>query len=255
MGRPHTERKAVAMTQTLVHRPHKSAAIVLKNMEAAFPALQGQLLENGQIRVSVKGHTPYIWVDYYEVGSPGGSDPWRYSLSHATAKTEYPGTFSHPTEQGCWIMARKYFAENGLLPVPEDNAHLSEKSYDIYLAAETRRMNRGLNAQHPETGDFIRDNQGNLRRVCHCYDDRCQTTTALERSYSTNASGYAAYSGSLGSSVAYTDLRRDNKTQPAMFWIFRDGIAGAGRAVEIRMYVQIWEYSGVFGNGLWWDRK
>lgn len=107
-----------------------------------FPELAPEVMHNGKIKLTVADRNAPIWVEYFDVDARNGADNWRYSLSHTTPKTEFAGTFSHPTEMGCWIMAKRYFAENNYIEIPADNSHLSDKTVAIIVQGQERRSAR-----------------------------------------------------------------------------------------------------------------
>ncbi|MEP3921129.1 hypothetical protein [Ascidiaceihabitans sp.] len=105
-----------------------------------FPDLAFQEIDESRYRLTLADKVFPIWVEYWKVeGVQNGNDPWRYQLSHTTSKTEFRGPFSHPTEQGRWIMAKKYFVENDYLPTPSDNGHLSSLTMRIATRAQAFR--------------------------------------------------------------------------------------------------------------------
>lgn len=222
-------------------------------LSVKFPDLAFQEIDENRYRLTLADVNGPIWVEYWKVeGVKNGDDPWRYQLSHTTSKTEFRGPFSHPTEQGCWIMAQKYFVENDYLLIPCDNWHLSPLTMRIAQQAQAFRDARAA-IQHPtpETGDIVIDENGAERRVCLARAEKCQTTTAMERSYFIGENGIGSYSGSLGQSINFADMTETPDTRPVLFWTFRDGRAGAGRAVEFWVTVTVWRFAGQFGNGLW----
>ena len=147
-------------------------------------------------------------------------------------------------------MAKKYFVENGYIPIPENNSHLSAKTREIIKQGQRARTAKGTQGR-VQTGDIVVDAHGQERRVCLANGDNCQTTTAMEHSYYTGALGGGDFSGSLGQSVNYSELTKEDQTRPALFWTFRDGRSGGGRGVDLWMDVTVWSFSGSLGNGLW----
>ena len=206
---------------------------------------------NGKkIRLTVKD-SPSLWVDYWAVNVPPDHDRWRFELSHSTSKTQFKGPFSHLSEHGCWISAKAYFVENGLISTPQDNSHLSPQSADILRKALSQKNQRRELGGLPEVGDIIEDSISDQRRICIAHSDRCQVTTSMRSSYYLLSNGAGSFSGGCGQSIAYCDLETTHQTKPVVFWMFKDGRAGAGRGVDLWLPVTVWRYNGIFGPGLW----
>ena len=222
-------------------------------LSVKFPDFAFQEIDENRYRLTIADKDVPIWVEYWKVeGVQNGDDAWRYQFSHGTSKTEFRGPFSHPTEQGCWIMAKKYFVVNDYLPIPSDNGHLSSLTRRIVNQAQGFRDARAsVQYPTPETGDIIIDEDEEERRICLTREESCQTTTAMERSYYTGENGIGSYSGSCGQSISFADLAQSPDTRPVLFWTFRDGRSGAGRGVEFWVNVTVWRYAGQFGKGLW----
>ena len=106
-------------------------------LSVKFPDFAFQEIDENRYRLTIADKDVPIWVEYWKVeGVQNGDDAWRYQFSHGTSKTEFRGPFSHPTEQGCWIMAKKYFVVNDYLPIPSDNGHLSSLTRRIVNQAQ-----------------------------------------------------------------------------------------------------------------------
>ena len=203
-----------------------------------------------KIRLSVK-NKPFVWVDYWAVNVPPHQDRWRFKLSHSTSRMQFKGPFSHLSEHGCWISAKKYFVENDLIPTPQDNSHLSSQSAAILRKALSQKNQHRENGGLPEVGDIIEDTNSDQRRICISHFDRCQVTTSMRSSYHLLSNGAGSFLGGCGQSIAYCDLETTHQTKPVVFWIFKDGRAGAGRGVDLWLPVTVWRYNGIFGPGLW----
>lgn len=218
-----------------------------------FPEIQAQQITDDTIRLSVADRESPIFVDYFCVDTvQNGNDAWRYFLSHQTDKTEHAGQFSHPTEKGCWIMAKKYFTENGCIEVPTGNTHLSEIDRDRMASAQIARDSRRKNlCLTPQIGDMVLDLQGNERRICSARLNACQLTTWMERDYYTDADGHAQSSGALGQSIEFADMAQTTETRRVLFWTFKDGRSGAGRRVEFWVNVTVWIFNGDLGQSMW----
>lgn len=225
----------------------------LVELSKQFPELAAQEMPCGRVKITLADKNCPIWLEYFQQSNVrSGDDAWRYLFSHSTREHESIGPYSHPAEKGCWVMARRYFIDNGYINIPSDNSHLSDATKAIVTKGQKRRdALSSVSSATPLTGDFIIDQNGTYRRVCRPYEDACQQTTALERSYYSSDMGTATFSGSLGESVPYARLTQTENKAPALFWTFRDGISGGGRGVDYWMNVTVWEFSGTFGAGLW----
>lgn len=209
-----------------------------------YPDLIATLMGEGVTRLTCKGHeTSGVFVDYWATDK--GGDPWRYKHSHTTEQQEFVGPFSHPAEEGCWIMAKRYFVDIGMIDTPEDNSHLNAMTTEM-----VREAQRNRNAiDRPIVGDIVVDRDGRERRLCIGYEDRAQTTTNMRNSYSLSRSGTAGYSGACGASVPFADLTQHSKRK-AMFWVFKDGRAAAGNGVDVFLDTAVWTYAGSFAGEL-----
>ena len=239
------------MTDAMILENPTTARLV--ELSKLFPELQAQQITDDTIRLTVAGRKTSIFVDYFHVDSVrNNNDSWRYFLSHQTDKTEYAGQFSHPTEQGCWIMAKKYFSENDCIPIPTGNTHLSEIDRDRMASAQVvrDRLRKNL-CLTPNVGDMVLDLEGNERRICSARLNTCQLTKSTERDYYTDTDGKAHFSGALGQSIEFADMAQSMETRRVLFWTFKDGRSGAGRRAEFWMNVTVWIFNGDLGSGMW----
>ena len=192
-----------------------------------------------------------IWCDYRVLEQDrvqSGSDRFRYTFSHTTRQQEYVGPFSHPTEEGCWIGARRYFIDAGMIIVPIDNSHLTEKTADYVSKAQFARHAVSL---LPMVGDVVIDRDGIKRRFSNVYGhEKVQATDALERSYYLHSNGSSSFSGTCGHVLAQSELRWDEAQERVRFWVFKDNRSGAGRGVDVFIDVAVWNWSGSFEGKL-----
>jgi len=192
-----------------------------------------------------------VWCDYRVLEKDriqSGSDRYRYTFSHTTRQQEYVGPFSHPTEEGCWIAARRYFIDAGMILVPEDNSHLSSITAEYVQQAQSARC---ANTLLPLVGDIIIDQSGTMRRLSNVYsDEKVQAATALERSYFLHSNGTSSFSGSCGHVIPQTELCWVEAQERVRFWAFKDNRSGPGRGVDVFVDVAVWRWSGSFEGTL-----
>lgn len=211
-----------------------------------FPELAAQELPTGRVKITLADTDCDIFVEYYQVlNCRDGDDTWRYTLSHTTHNFQSSGPYSHPTQLGCWIAAKRYFVETRYLKIPEDNSHLCDATRHIVAQAQKKRSARaGVLYATPQTGDFSVDKSATFRRVCSTSKLDCQQTAALEHSYYTSSYGDCSYSGGLGASIPYARLSKSETPHPAIFWTFKKGRSGAGRGVDFWLNVTAWTLEG-----------
>lgn len=233
------------MTQAIQTHDHaEKVADMVTELHEKYPDLVITSDQDG--RVEIHPHdlsvASLVSVEAWAFENHGHSDAWRYRFSHTTAQQESVGPFSHPTLEGCFIAARRYFIDCGAIAVPRDNSHLSDHDRTRVDVAVTQRMAQPM----PATGDWVQDKHGTRRRFCNPLDGRAQTTKAVENSYHLHMDGSASYSGGLSDSVPYSELSLAYEPDFARFWIFRDGRSGAGRGVDVFAPVRVWHWSGSF---------
>lgn len=188
-----------------------------------------------------------IWCDYRELDESRvqrDADRFRYTFSHTTRAQEYIGPFSHPNEEGCWIMARRYFIDAGMIVVPTDNSHLTAKTTEYVDRAQRARTAETI---LPVVGDIILDRNGLKRRLSIVREDqKVQATKALEHSYYLHIDGTSSFSGTCGHVLPQTETHRLDAHERARFWVFKDNRAGGGRGVDVFVDVAVWQWSGSF---------
>ncbi len=87
-------------------------------------------------------------------------------------------------------------------------------------------------------GDFIRLPYGIFVRVCHIWPDSLQTCSDGSFHLSGN---YASYSGGLDSGVKVSDIVPTNETREGRVWIWKDGMSGANRGLDMMMNFRVFE--------------
>ncbi|WP_299933743.1 hypothetical protein [uncultured Pelagimonas sp.] len=219
-----------------------------------YTDLKAELLTiNGRDTVRLSAEEDHVtapgaWVDYWkEENAQPDTDAWRYKLSHSFyPEHEYTGPYSHPAQEGCWIMAKRYLTDVGAIKTPADNSHLDEQTARMMKQAQERRDT----IAKPVIGDIIEDKNGTRRRFCTpSYNgDDMQTTKNMRGSYYIgHHDGCGSYSGGCGGSIKMAELTRKGK-EPARFWTFKRGHAGAGNGVDLFIDVTVWNWSGDFAE-------
>jgi len=173
-----------------------------------------------------------LTCDYWETDQ--GGDRWRYQFSDGN------GPWSHPSQYGCEIAARKYFIEKGAIIVPNGFDHLNET--DKIIAGISVDAFNALPADRPRVGDYLRLAGGNLSRATHAWDEGMQIGGGKYGSYYLMESGHASYSGGLDPSILWECWQPSNDVEPGQFWFFSEGRAGAGRGVEIMIPCRVFDY-------------
>jgi hypothetical protein len=129
------------------------------------------------------------------------------------------------------------------------NSHLSQHDQDFLALAFEARKSRKL----PEVGDFIRFQDGSLRRISASYEDAHQHSRC--GSFYLGAKGYSSFSGGLDRSVKQEAMELTEETQEGTFWIWKDGVSGAGRGVNVSLPCRVWSYMRRDVMPDTWDRQ
>lgn len=119
----------------------------------------------------------------------------------------------------------------------------NKEMYDRIIKA------RSLPMERPRIGDYIKMLDGTLRRFTHDWDDGLQTTMkpgeGWDESFFLFDSGNGSFSGALDSMIPNSRIRLTTMVLPGRFWVFDEGMAGAGRGVnvtvECRVYLEVKE--------------
>ena len=197
-----------------------------------FEGLKIHSDDKGLTTMSVEGPLSMIFsYEYWFIGGEG--DQWRYRLSGAD---EPRIAYSHPNELGCQIAIKRHFVTVGLVNVPEDNSHLDVKNrliaYDIL-------NNWNARTGRPRVGDYLRLQDGSLKRFCNDTGDGQQTTYI--GSFHIGNSASVSYSGGLDSPMMWERFKPTSETTKGRFWFFSHDRAGAGRGVDVFLPCRIYE--------------
>jgi hypothetical protein len=118
-------------------------------------------------------------------------------------------------------------------------AHNERNKSDMATTEEIFRIRLANRESIPgaRVGDYIRlprvhRQHPEFTRITHDWGDTLQTGGHNGSSSYLCESGHISYSGSLDSGVIRADLIPTNETRMGMVWVFKDGIAGAGRGVD-----------------------
>ena len=117
------------------------------------------------------------------------------------------------------------------------NQHLSQRDQDFLALALSARNTRN----HPEVGDYIRFQDGSLRRISYNHGDKCQHS--VSGSFYLNSSGHSSFSGGLDAGVKVEAMELMEEVKDGSFWIWRDGRVGAGCGVDVSMPCRVWSYT------------
>lgn len=223
----------------------------LLELSEKYPDLKAEQINAGGkavTRLTLASGPPSPWVDYWEVDAPNGNDAWRYSHSHSFgADQEYTGgmVLSHPSREGAWIMAQRYFIDVGAIAIPRDNSHLDPITAKMVETAQSARDP----ITKPLVGDLIEDIKGNRRRfsVAAYGGDSMQATKSVGGSFHLSQSGLSSFSGTCGGGIKLAELRRNGKDL-AKFWMFKKDRPAAGNGADLWVSVTVWDWPGDFAD-------
>ncbi len=125
-----------------------------------------------------------------------------------------------------------------MMQLSESNA----KNVQLIAARKT-----AFNAiEGPRVGDFLILGEEEYRRFTYDWGDSLQTTPARYAShYSASfymcSSGHADFSGSLDPSIPKSEFILTDETKLGTFWMFHEGIPGAGRGVNFQLACRVFK--------------
>lgn len=99
----------------------------------------------------------------------------------------------------------------------------------------------------PRVGDFVRFNEGTVRRISYIWRDEHETAFNVQTSDGGSfylGNGYVSMSGSLYSGVKLDTLTLTDETRTGSVWFFHHDMAGQDRGVGARMTFRVFECSG-----------
>lgn len=202
------------MLEGITIEPQENGVTIVKPARPAFPAC----------------------VAYWEREAPFGQDRWRYQLTNGE-------TYSHPTEYGCQIMARKHFIDIEAIILPEGFDGLDETDKiigEMSVAAWNRKP-----ADKPRVGDYLKLSDGTYSRVTMRHQYGAQIGGGEHGSYYLGKDGSVSYSGGLDPSVLYECFKPTDETKRGRFWFFHHGIAGGGRGVDFWVECRVFQYQKI----------
>jgi hypothetical protein len=133
-----------------------------------------------------------------------------------------------------------------LLPVA-DLKEINPTLSDNNLRILSERLAAFDTITSPRVGDYIRLQDGDLRRFTHDWADGLQTTVQRGKdhysaSFYLSGNGYADFSGSLDPVINRDKIHGTSETEIGGFWFFSDDQVRAHNGVQVRIPCRVYEY-------------
>lgn len=101
----------------------------------------------------------------------------------------------------------------------------------------------------PQVGDYLVFGYHDKRRITQVWgsDEHgyAYQTGSIGGSYHLG-DGYTSFSGGLDPAIPGEQIIDTGEREDARFWFFSEGIAGAGRGVDVTIPVRVWKLRGAF---------